>query len=96
MRGYAAFMLSVLQWNTIKYRCGEERPAVMLSLNRVHPVSYLSGPADCARAPTHTLAEKDCAEKTTTATQESFNDWGGREYDDSFPGEVAKTALPPG
>ena len=66
-------MLSVLQWDTIKYRCGEERPAAMLS-NRVHPVSYLSGPADSSRAPTHTPAETDRAEeKTTTSTQPANN-----------------------
>ena len=69
----AAFMLSVLQWDTIKYRCGEERPAAMLSSNRVHPVSYLSGPADCARPPTHAPAEKDRADKTTTTTQHANN-----------------------
>ena len=28
-------------WDTIKYRCGEERQAVMLSPNRVHPLFYL-------------------------------------------------------
>ena len=69
MRGCAAFMLSMLPWDTIKYRCGEERQVAMLSSNRVHPVSYLSGRVDCARAPTHTPAEKDRAEKTTTTTQ---------------------------
>ena len=35
----------------------------MLSSNRVHAVSYLSGPADSSRAPTHTPAETDLAEK---------------------------------
>ena len=73
MRGRAAFMLSVLQRDTIKYRCGEEGPAVMLSSNRVHPVSYLSGPADCARAPIDTPEEKYRAEKMTTTTQHANN-----------------------
>ena len=27
-------------------------------------------------------------------TQEGFNDWGGRGYDDFVPEEVTKTALP--
>ena len=73
MRGYAAFMLSVLRWNTIKYRCGDERQAVMLLSKTVHPVSYLSGRADCARTPTHIPAEKDRVEKTTTTTQHANN-----------------------
>ena len=55
-------MLSVFPWDTIKYRCGEERQAVILS-KRVHLVFYLSGRADCARTPTHTQAEKDRMEK---------------------------------
>ena len=63
MRGCAAFILLVLQWDTIKYRCGEGRPAAMFLSNKVHPVSYLSGPADFSRAPTHTPAETDRAEK---------------------------------
>ena len=65
-------MLSVFPWDTIKYRCGEERQAVMLS-KRVHPVSYLTGRADCARTPTHTPAKKDPVEKTTTTTQHANN-----------------------
>ena len=63
-------MLSVFPWGTIKCLCGEERQAVMLS-KRVHPVSYLSGRADCAR--TYTPAEKDRVEKTTTTTQHANN-----------------------
>ena len=42
MKSYAAFMLSMFPWDTIKHRCcGEEREAVMLSSKRVHPLSYL-------------------------------------------------------
>ena len=73
MRDYAAFMLSVLPCDTIKYRCGEERQAMLLSSKRVRPVFYLSGRADCARTPTHTPAEKDRVEKTTTTTQHANN-----------------------
>ena len=28
----------------------------------------------------------------TISTNEGFNDWGGRGYDDFVPGEVTKTA----
>ena len=52
MRSYAASILSLLMvsspigvillpCDTGKYRCGEERQAVMLSLKRVHPLSFL-------------------------------------------------------
>ena len=41
MRSYAAFMLSVLPWDTIKYSSGEEQQAVMLSSKRFRPLSYL-------------------------------------------------------
>ena len=84
MSGCVAFMLSVLQWDIIKYRCGEERPAAMLLTNRVHPVSYLSGPANSSRAPTHYLAETDRAEKTTTTTQHANNTDDGQRTSNSF------------
>ena len=83
MRGCAVFMLSVLPWDTIKYRCSEERPVAMLSSNRVHPVSYLSGPADSSRAPTHTPAETDRAGKTTTTTQHANNTDDGQHTSSS-------------
>ena len=55
----------------------------------VFPTTSVGG---ATRAPAS--ADETAASKAAPATSstELFNDWGGRGYDDSVPGEVTKTA----